>query len=38
MLQFKTITAIKNASQEELTKAIGLSKAKIILAYFKEKS
>ena len=31
MKQFKTISAIKNASKEELTKVIGLSKAMVIL-------
>ncbi len=36
MKQFKTISAIKNASKEELTKVIGLSKAMVILNYFKE--
>ena len=36
MKQFKTISAIKNASKEELTKVIGLSKAMAILNYFKE--
>ena len=38
MKHFKTISAIKNAKKEELTKIIGLSKTMIILNYFKEKS
>jgi excinuclease ABC subunit C len=37
MKQFKTISAIKNATKEELIKTIGLSKSIIILNYFKEK-
>jgi len=36
MKQFKTISAIKNASKKGLTKVIGLSKAMVILNYFKE--
>jgi excinuclease ABC subunit C len=38
MKHFKTISAIKNASKDELTKIIGLAKTMIILNYFKEKS
>ena len=34
MIRFKTVSAIKEASLEDLTKEIGLAKAKIIRGYF----
>ena len=34
MIRFKTVSAIKKASLEDLTKEIGLAKAQIIRAYF----
>jgi len=36
MKRFKTVSAIKNASLEDLTKEIGLAKAKLVRGYFDE--
>jgi excinuclease ABC subunit C len=37
MKKFKTLSSIKKATEKELSDVIGLSKAKIILNYYKEK-